>query len=99
MTSIWEGFGNVLVEAMAAGCRIISTDCDSGPSEILGGGKYGVLVPVNDPISLANAIQCEKNNPRNSYSWEEMLSPFTFENIGNQYISLFSEVVNYKTEA
>ena len=99
MTSIWEGFGNVLVEAMAAGCKVVSTDCESGPREILGGGKYGELVPVNDPIALANAIKKEINRPANSYSRKEMLSPFTFENIGNQYISLFSEVVNSKTKS
>lgn len=99
MSSIWEGFGNVLVEAMAAGCKIISTDCESGPREILMGGKYGELVPVNDPIALANAIMKEMNNSGNSYSRKEMLSPFTFENIGNQYISLFSEVVNRKTRS
>ncbi len=93
MTSIWEGFGNVLVEAMAAGCRVISTDCESGPREILGGGKYGQLVPVNDAIALANAITIEMNQPAQPFNREEMLSPFTFDNIGSQYISLFKEVL------
>lgn len=98
MTSIWEGFGNVLVEAMAAGCKVISTDCESGPREILGGGKYGDLIPVNDPIALANAIKEQLKHPEHLYRQEEMLSPFTFENIGNQYISLFTEILNVKNK-
>ncbi len=96
MTSIWEGFGNVLVEAMYAGCKIISTDCESGPREILRGGKYGDLVPVNDLMALAEAIRRQVNYIKPSYQSEEALAPFTFTNVGNQYLSFFKEVLRNK---
>jgi glycosyltransferase involved in cell wall biosynthesis len=51
-----EGFGNVLVEALYCGTPIVSTDCPSGPREILGDGRYGRLVPVGDSQSMASAI-------------------------------------------
>ena len=51
-----EGLPNVLIEALASGTQVVSTNCPSGPSEILCDGRYGQLVPVDDPESLAEAI-------------------------------------------
>jgi glycosyltransferase involved in cell wall biosynthesis len=56
LSSAWEGLPTVLIEAMALGIPVVSTNCESGPSEILAGGKYGSLTPVGDSDALADAI-------------------------------------------
>ncbi len=57
LSSRWEGFSIALVEALGAGCPVVSTDCPSGPSEILEGGRIASLVPPGDPAALALAME------------------------------------------
>ena len=65
LSSKREGLGNVLIEAMACGCPCVSTNCPSGPSEILDKGRYGQLVPVGNAPALAAAIEHVLNSPPN----------------------------------
>jgi glycosyltransferase involved in cell wall biosynthesis len=56
LSSIFEGLPGALIQAMACGCRVVSTDCPGGSREILEDGKLGPLVPMRDPGALARAI-------------------------------------------
>ena len=56
LSSLQEGFGNVIVEAMAVGCPVVATDCPTGPGEIITHMKNGMLVKVDDEKDLARAI-------------------------------------------
>ena len=63
----------MLIEALFCGTAIISTDCPSGPYEILDGGKFGTLVPMDDARQLADAMSAQIRNPRPpnpSESWK-----------------------------
>jgi glycosyltransferase involved in cell wall biosynthesis len=56
LSSAWEGLPRVLLEALAVGCPVVSTDCPSGPREILAEGRFGRLIPVGDSRAMADAI-------------------------------------------
>ena len=88
LSSLAEGFGNVIVEALACGTPVISTDCPHGPRDILSGGRYGTLVRVGDVDSLAQAIIAKLAVPKPAMSAElkEHLQLFSIETIGKRYI-------------
>lgn len=88
MSSAWEGFGNVLVEALAVGVPVISTDCPSGPREILADGHYGDLVPVGDVEALAQAILHTLDSPIKPELRNEAVARFTIERAATAYAKL-----------
>jgi glycosyltransferase involved in cell wall biosynthesis len=87
LSSIYEGFGNVIVEALALNVPVVSTDCPSGPAEILENGKWGKLVPVGDSASMATAmIETLKKSPKQ----ETLLraKEFNIQSVVENYIKL-----------
>jgi len=95
LSSAWEGFGMVLVEALACGATVVSTDCHSGPSEILDNGKYGRLVPVGDPQSLADAIEFSLKHPFPKKQSIARAKEFSVERAVSEYLKiLFPEKYN-----
>lgn len=97
LSSRWEGFGHVIVEAMATGIPVISTDCKSGPKEIIN-DKYGVLVPVSDFKKLSSEIIKMLNNDdkRNRLSklGYERSKKFHVKKIIKEYEKLFINEIN-----
>jgi glycosyltransferase involved in cell wall biosynthesis len=85
MSSAWEGFGNVLVEAMAAGTAVVSTDCKSGPAEILAQGRYGKLTAVGDVQGLAIAMTQMLNEAPDPQTLKLRSEEFSVERALNQY--------------
>ncbi|MHB1109304.1 MAG: glycosyltransferase [Devosia sp.] len=88
LSSTSEGFGNVLIEAMAAGLPIVSTDCRHGPREILQDGEFGALVPVGDAAALAAAMRATLRQPTRPDQLRSRASDFALDRIGDQYEAL-----------
>jgi len=85
LSSRWEGFGIVNVEAMSFGTQVVATDCPHGPSEILEQGKYGRLVPVGDPEKLSAAIQTSISDPISERLLINRSNQFHIEKITTEY--------------
>jgi len=90
LSSTSEGFGNVLIEAMAAGVPVVSTDAPHGPREILADGKYGTLTPVGDAEALALAMAAMLDQPSNAALLAGRAADFAVERIGDAYEGLFA---------
>jgi len=88
LSAVWEGFGNVVVEAMACGCPVVSTDCPSGPAEIMDGGAYGSLVPVGDDAALAKAILSVLETPPDLERLRARAALFSVDRAADQYLEV-----------
>ncbi|PKV62614.1 glycosyltransferase [Pontibacter ramchanderi] len=93
VSSKFEGFGNTIVEALGVGTPVVSTNCPSGPDEILQNGKYGILVPTSDPDKMAAALAQILNNV--SFQKKELITraeDFAVAKIADKYLSYIEAV-------
>lgn len=94
LSSRFEGFGLVLVEALHAGTRVIATNCDYGPAEVLEDGRYGTLVPVGDATALADAMLASlQNRNTNQQPPEAWFAQFTATEAARQHIALIESLM------
>lgn len=87
MSSNWEGMPVAQMEALTLGTPVVSTDCPSGPAEILANGAYGEMVPMNTPAALAEAIERVFAGARKAIP-AEALARFDADAITERYLSL-----------
>jgi glycosyltransferase involved in cell wall biosynthesis len=85
LSSNQEGMPNSLLQATILGTQIVSTDCKSGPAEILENGKYGILVPVGDSERLAEAILKKFDEPKNDVE-QTLIEKYDSKRIALQYL-------------
>lgn len=103
LSSLWEGFGNVIVEAMACGTPVVSTDCPHGPGEIISHEENGLLVPPADADALSEALlrvlrdQCLQG--KMAENGKERAHDFHASKIGQQYLDLFRDVVSQSRDS
>lgn len=88
LSSDYEGFGNVIVEALEHGTPVVSTDCPSGPREILEDGKYGTLVPVGDVDALAAAMDDALSREHDREALKRRAQDFSVDKAADAYLEL-----------
>ena len=88
LSSTGEGLGNVIIEALEAGTPVVSTDCPSGPREILQNGTFGRLVPVGDASALALAMEASLLGTHDRKALKARAQDFSIEKAADQYEKL-----------
>ncbi|MDE0031432.1 MAG: glycosyltransferase [Deltaproteobacteria bacterium] len=93
LSSRFEGLPGVLVQALACGCPCVSTDCPAGPAEVLQDGRLGQLVPVGDPVRLAEAMVSALERPVHRQTLRAGVAAFSAENAISAYEGLIRSVI------
>jgi glycosyltransferase involved in cell wall biosynthesis len=99
LSSRYEGFGNVVAESLACGCPVVSTDCPSGPAEILDNGKYGSLVPVGDDAAMADAIVRTLQSPPDRDMLRRRGAMFSVDSAVDRYEAILLGEPSQKTSS
>lgn len=93
LSSVYEGSPNVLIQAMACGTPVVSTDCPSGPREILQDGTLGALVPVGDHSAMAEAILAAIDDPIESTRLMSRANDYSAESSIRRYVDVIAEAL------
>ncbi len=97
LTSVYEGIANVLAEALACGVPAVATDCPTGPTEVLLGGRAGLLEPVGDHVAIGAAIQRHLDDPSLNDSFSngaaESIARFQPDAAASSYLKLMSKLI------
>jgi glycosyltransferase involved in cell wall biosynthesis len=88
LSSLYEGLPGVLIQALACGCPVVSTDCPSGPREVLDHGRFGPLVPIGDDEALARAIEAILDDPPPAERLRARAELFSVDRAVDKYLKL-----------
>lgn len=88
LTSDWEGFGNVLVEALSVGLPVVSTNCPGGPKMILENGKYGKLIPLGDKKAYVKALLAALEDPIKRQESIKYAFHYSVEKVAREYLKV-----------
>lgn len=95
LSSRYEGLPTVLIEALACGCPVVSTDCESGPREILADGRFGILAPVGDEEALATAVLELLETPPSPEMLQARAADFAPDVVLDAYEQFIEEQIEY----
>ena len=87
LSSSWEGLPGVLIQAMACGCPVVSTDCPHGPREILDSGRFGRLVPMDDPEALYQGMAAALRGELQPAD-PDWMTQFSIEHVTQQFLQV-----------
>ena len=93
LSSKYEGLPGVLIQALACGCPVVSTDCPGGAAEILDNGRYGPLVSVGDVDALARAIDGVLKHPPGKAMLTARSQMFSVDQAASTYLDLLDKLV------